>query len=75
MDEFKAELRKLHKYASTWVTFLWTSCYMYWMQLSHDTQQQILSSYGLLRYAPAVAFATFLIARAMPQAQKDTPKE
>lgn len=69
--EFKAELKRLHTYLSTWVAFIASAAAAYWLQLSPAEQGQILDAIPHGRIlAPALAFAAFCVARGLPQGPK-----
>lgn len=71
MDEFKANLKALHTWASTWVVFLLTTVAAYWITLPVDVQSQVLAAFPVLKYvALAVGFIAFAVARATPQTPK-----
>ena len=72
MDEFKANLKTLHKLASTWVVFIITTGAAFWITLPLETQVQMQNDFPILKYGMlAVAFFSFAVARATPQAPKD----
>lgn len=68
MQEFIANLKALHKLASTWVTFFITTAAAFWITLPLETQTQIQTDFPILKYGMLVlAFVSFAIARAVPQ--------
>lgn len=72
MEDFIAELKRIPKYFSTWVAFLASAAAAYWLQLSPDDQQAILSAVPALKLVgPAIGFAAFVVARGLPQAPKE----
>jgi len=69
VEEFKTNLKELHKLLSTWVVFLLTTSAAFWVSLPLTTQNEILTQFPMLKYVVlAVGFVSFAIARAAPQA-------
>ena len=74
MDQatFRANLKRMHTYLSTWVAFLASAAAAYWLQLAPADQAAILDAFPALRLvAPALGFAAFVVARGIPQIPKD----
>ena len=72
MDEFKANLKNLYKFASTWVVFIITTAAAFWITLPLETQVQMQQDFPLLKYGMLImAFVSFAVARATPQSPKN----
>ena len=67
-NTFSANLRRMHRYFSTWIAFLGSAAAAYWLQLSPADQAAILDAFPALRLAaPGVGFLAFIVARGVPQ--------
>lgn len=68
MDEFFANLKRLHTYISTWVVFAITTFSGWWLQQPLDAQQAAIAQNPWLWWAaPLAGFLSFAIARGLPQ--------
>lgn len=68
MNDFKNNLKRMHRYFSTWVAFLAAAAAAYWLQLTPGDQQAVLEAFPALKLlGPAVGFVAFVIARGVPQ--------
>ncbi len=72
-------VNKLIKSYSTYVVLFLVSAATYWLNLSPEERQALLTAYPVLsKLVPAAGFIAFLAARAVPQPSvtgDDKPKE
>lgn len=72
-EEMRRNLRKLHRMLSAWVVAIASAVAMYWLQLSPEQQQELLSQFPwLIKSAPLLTMVAWVYARVKPQ-QSITP--